>query len=272
MQLTLRHATNYSYSEPITYLMQVLRQTPQPYEGLSIVKWQVRGASRRELPSFIDGFGNRVHGHSINRVHEAVTLTVDGTVETRDTGGVVHGAPETLPPGFYLRTTGLTAIDADNLGWVGDVGTGSLDWAMRLMGCVRDKVDYRPGTSQSTTTAQEALAAGVGVCQDHAQIFIAACRLAGVPARYVSGYLWTGSTGGANETDEASHAWAEAYLDDRGWVGFDPANRTRPTESYIRIAIGLDYHSAAPVRGVRRGVAAEAMNVSVRVTAAAAEQ
>jgi transglutaminase-like putative cysteine protease len=269
MLLTLRHATNYSYSEPITYLVQTLRLTPQPYDGLKIVRWQVRGASRHELPSFVDGFGNKVHGHSINRPHESVTLSVDGIVETHDTGGIVRGAPETLPPGFYLRPTSLTRIDDTALDGIGGDKPGSLDWTMRLMESVRDRIDYQPGTSHSATTAREALENGVGVCQDHAHVLIATCRRAGVPARYVSGYLWTGGNG---ESNEASHAWAEAYLADIGWVGFDASNRTRPTDSYIRIAVGLDYQSAAPVLGIRRGFADEAMKVSVYVTASAAEQ
>jgi len=138
-----------------------------------------------------------------------------------------------------------------------------------LMHAVRDRVEYRLGLTDVLTPAADALAAGAGVCQDHAHVFITAARVLGVPARYVSGYLWTG---GPEQQVEASHAWAEAFVDDLGWVGFDAANRTCPSETYIRASIGLDYWSAAPVRGVRRGAAAEQLTVRVRVEQASVEQ
>ena len=90
----------------------------------------------------------------------------------------------------------------------------------------------------------------------------AAARMLGVPARYIGGYLWTGHDG---RDYDASHAWAEAFVPDLGWVGFDPANRICPTASYIRASVGLDYWSAAPVRGVRKGASTETMAVKVTV-------
>jgi transglutaminase-like putative cysteine protease len=129
---------------------------------------------------------------------------------------------------------------------------------------IRERVDYVVGVTSSATTAAEALAQGRGVCQDHAQVFAAAARCLGHPARYVSGYLWTEAG-----TSDANHAWAEAHVDGLGWVGFDPAN---PTEAYVRVAIGLDYLEAAPVRGVRRGVAEETLDVAVDVRHAQEQQ
>jgi transglutaminase-like putative cysteine protease len=267
MLLTLRHETSYAYSEPIAYAIQSLRMTPRAYDGLSILSWRVRGTSKHELPSFTDGFGNLVHSHSVNELHRGYRITVEGKVETRDTQGLVQGAPEPLPPGFYLRPTPLTTSSAAiaELARAGTAAPGSVDWAVALMQEVRDRIDYKPGLTDARTRAEEALAKGVGVCQDHAHVFIAAARALAVPARYVSGYLWTGTNGGV---EEASHAWAEAFLDGLGWVGFDPSNRIQPTESYIRLAVGLDYHSAAPVRGIRRGIGEESLSVSLRVTAA----
>ena len=110
-------------------------------------------------------------------------------------------------------------------------------------------VAYEIGHTSVTTTAEEALVAGHGVCQDHAQVLIAAARHLGFPARYVSGYLCPMEEG----FPAASHAWAELFVDGLGWVGFDPANRVSPDEHYVRVACGRDYHDAAPIRGLRRG-------------------
>ena len=139
-----------------------------------------------------------------------------------------------------------------------------LDKAHALANAVRDAIAYTPGETDATTTAAEALAAGHGVCQDHAHALIAAALTQDIPARYAVGYLHaTGSIA------EASHAWAELFVDGLGWIGFDPANGVSPDENYIRIGSGLDAVDAAPIRGVASGAGAEAMNVDVEVTEAA---
>ena len=108
--------------------------------------------------------------------------------------------------------------------------------------------------------APRRLEQGGGVCQDHAHIFCAVCRTLGVPARYVSGYL---TQGDGHAAHAASHGWAEALVEDLGWVGFDPTNRACATEAYIRTAVGLDYGEASPIRGVRSGGGTETMTVKV---------
>jgi transglutaminase-like putative cysteine protease len=118
-----------------------------------------------------------------------------------------------------------------------------------------------PGTTDVHTEAAAALADGKGVCQDHTHIFIAGCRTLEVPARYVTGYLYLGDDAGA----EAHHAWAEAWVDGLGWVGFDVANRICPTDNYVRLASGLDAGYAAPIKGSRRGGSGESLDVAVAV-------
>jgi len=137
-----------------------------------------------------------------------------------------------------------------------------------LMATVRDRIAYEVGATGAHTLAAEALAEGRGVCQDHAHVFIAAARSADVPARYVNGYLHLPAAARA----EAHHAWAEAWIDDLGWVGFDPANGICPNEHYVRLACGLDAASAAPIRGSRRGGANETLDVSVEVQQASSQQ
>jgi len=110
-------------------------------------------------------------------------------------------------------------------------------------------------------TAEDALEAGHGVCQDHAHSFIACCRYMDIPARYVSGYLMMDD----RIDQDATHAWAEAYVEGLGWVGFDVSNGISPDTRYVRVATGLDYAEAAPVSGTRFGSAGEALAVQVQV-------
>jgi transglutaminase-like putative cysteine protease len=131
---------------------------------------------------------------------------------------------------------------------------------------VADAIAYRPGATHAHTTAAEALALGEGVCQDHAHALIACARSRGIPARYVSGYLFATQDGVPHE---AAHAWAELHVPGLGWVGFDPANRCCPDARYIRLGSGLDAQDAAPIRGIARGGGREAMDVTVAVQQAA---
>jgi transglutaminase-like putative cysteine protease len=141
---------------------------------------------------------------------------------------------------------------------------------------VAGRVEYTKGSTGVLTTAADALAGGKGVCQDHAHVFISAARALGIPARYVGGYLCMDgqSAAGMNAADpvsqQAGHAWAEAYDSERGWTAFDPANNTIAGAWHVRTSIGLDYSSAAPVRGVRRdrgGIGgAESLTVDVQVS------
>ena len=271
MRLKIRHHTGYHYDKPITYAIQTLRLTPQSYDGLSVLRWRVAGETRRDLPSFTDGFGNTVHSHTVNYPHNSAGVFVDGEVDTRDTFGVVSGAIETLPPLFYLRETELTKAEPEIVALANDSARGSTvaERLLSLMGAIRDKVAYRSGMTNSQTKAAQSLALGAGVCQDHAHIMIAAARSLGIPARYVGGYVWTGEDGG---DDQASHAWAECLVPEEGWVGFDVSNGVRAAEAHIRTAIGLDYWEAAPVRGLRRGDAEESLTVKVQVRRAESEQ
>jgi transglutaminase-like putative cysteine protease len=271
MRLHVRHQTAYRYETPIAAATQTLRLTPRSHEGMIVHRWTVRSDVKRDLPGFTDGFGNIVHCHSINHPHLAAAIVVEGEVETTNTHGIVRGTIEPLPPLFFLRRTPLTTPDPAIEAMAGAVARqGSvLKQLHQLVKAVRDKVEYRSGATDSATPAAEALAAGAGVCQDHAHLFIAAARLLGVPARYIGGYLWTSDD---SREYQATHAWAEAFVNDLGWVGFDPSNRICPTEAYIRTSVGLDYASAAPVRGVRRGVAAETLAVKVKVTQAGGDQ
>jgi transglutaminase-like putative cysteine protease len=119
----------------------------------------------------------------------------------------------------------------------------------RLSASVLAAVPYQPGQTDVETSAEEALGTARGVCQDHAQIFVASARLLGVPARYVSGYLMMND----RIEQEAGHAWAEAHVDGLGWVGFDVSNGISPDSRYVRVATGRDYREAAPVTGISYG-------------------
>ena len=262
MRITIEHTSYYRYATPATYSVQSLRLTPPSFSGQQVIDWQVGSDPVSDLTATADGFGNLMHLMTIEVPHQEVVIRASGTVEVEDRAGIVQGLPELVPPRVFLKRTALTMPDETILALAGSVlEANPLAWLHALMVGIRAKVDYRPGTTDVETNAAEALAAGEGVCQDHAHIFIAAARSAGVPARYITGYLLTGDPDGA----PAHHAWAEALVDGLGWVGFDAANAICPNDQYVRMTASLDARHAAPIRGSRRGGDVETLQVTVRV-------
>lgn len=269
MRIAIRHATRYRYDEPVRYSAQSLRLTPCSSAGQDVLRWAVEAPGIDKAATFVDGFGNKVQLITVTEAHQEITIAVDGEVETSDTAGVLQGLKEVAPRALFLRHTELTRPDEAIAALTVDLdGEDTVQRMHDLMSRIRARVAYRVGETHSETTAAEALARGAGVCQDHAHLFIAAARHLGLPARYVSGYLW--ATEG--EPGEAQHAWAEAHIENLGWVGFDVSNGICPDAHYVRVACGLDYTYAAPVRGSRRGGGGEALDVTVEVGEAQTQQ
>jgi transglutaminase-like putative cysteine protease len=262
MRIAIEHRTNYRYAGEATYSIQNLRLTPSVFDGQKVITWTIGCRPESRLLESRDGFGNVTHLLVINGRHREMEITAAGTVEIEDRHGVVQGLADAVPLRVFLRRTPLTEPGEEIVALADALpGRGTIAWLHALMNAIRDRVDYLAGVTGARTTALEALQTGKGVCQDHAHIFIAAARFAGLPARYITGYLQTDEAAPA----AAHHAWAEAWVDGLGWVGFDVANRVCPTDRHVRLSAALDASHAAPVRGTRRGGEGETLDVEVRV-------
>lgn len=260
MRIRVRHATTYHYDEPAYGLIQALRVAPSDHDGQQVLNWRVDVNVDGFLREGRDAFGNVLHLFYAEGAVNELTVRVTGEVEVRETAGVVRGAREPFPPSVFLRSTPLTTADAALGEWADAIeAEDPLARLHELMAALNGRMRFDAGVTQVDTPAATAFSEGHGVCQDYAHIFIAAARRYGIPARYVSGHL-SRLDGG---DQEAGHAWAEAYVPDLGWTGFDPANGVCADQSYLRVAVGLDYLDAAPLRGARRGGGAERLTVNV---------
>ena len=263
MRLMIAHETLYRYDQPIRNLVQSLRLTPSIFEGQKTHDWQIDVSGGLRGPGFRDGAGDWIEGWTVRGPVDQVTVRITGRVDTRDTAGVLRGHREMINPLTYLRDSPATRPDDALRALAASVAGGDpLDRAHRLSSAISDRIAFRPGVTQTGTTAAQALALGEGVCQDHTHALTAIARLSGMPARYVSGYLHSTLDGKAHD---AAHAWAEIHVPGLGWVGFDAANRCCPDERYVRLGSGLDAADAAPIRGVAMGSGTEDMDVTVRV-------
>ncbi len=265
MRLSIRHTTRYAFSEPVIHALQRLRLTPKATQGQSIIHWDMQYKNAHLELEYDDQHFNTVTLVSVDPGASEVIMTCQGIVETLDHSGVIGAHSGHLPLWSFLGQTRLTKPGPRMRALVRDVPGPQederLDFLHALSARICDQVEYQTDETGVNTTAEEAAANGKGVCQDHAHIFIGAAREAGIPARYVSGYLMIND----RIEQDATHAWAEAHIDGLGWVGFDISNGISPDPRYVRVATGRDYRDAAPVTGISFGQAEQLLTVNVEV-------
>ena len=251
-------------------VVQSLRLRPTQYEGQQVLNWDVHVEGAVRGSAFRDAAGDWVETVTLLGPVEELRIQVTGEIETFDLAGVLRGHRESVPPLTYLRDTRATRVDLA----IGELAEGAvaglaedaiLERAHALSKAVEAAIIYAPGETTEHTTAADALSGGKGVCQDHAHVLIAAARHVGIPARYVTGYLYSSVDGAGHE---ASHAWAELYIENLGWIGLDAANGQSPDEQYVRLGSGYDSLDAAPIRSVSRGSGDESLTVDVSVSQA----
>ncbi len=264
MQLHIRHETIYRYEQPVKHSVQSLRLTPRHDVNQRALAWTIQAPGKRLEQ--VDAHGNVMHLLTIEEPHREIRIVVSGVVETSDVEVRHDDGP--LSPLAYLAPTSLTQPNGELREFAMDSAGSAGALEERLLAvasAVREHVRYRPGTSDVHDGAAEAFRSREGVCQDHAHVYIACCRAMAVPARYVSGYLFTG-----DRNHVASHAWVDVWLGpDAGWRSIDVTHDRIALRSYCRLAVGRDYLDAAPVRGVRQGGGGERMQATVLIAESA---
>ena len=264
MRLRIHHQTSYHYDTPVQYALQQIRLRPKEDAGQKVLQWKLEIEGGKQELEFRDQHGNVVDLVSIDPGRQDLHIRCDGEVETADQAGIIGRHEGPAPLWYFERNTELTRPGPGTRKLVNALGNDyetGIAHLHALSALVLETICYETDHTHAETTAEQALAAGHGVCQDHAHAFIAAARSLGYPARYVSGYLMMND----RVEQDASHAWAEAHLDGIGWVGFDVANGISPDERYVRVATGLDYREAAPISGLRLGDSDESMVVTLHV-------
>lgn len=264
MRLNISHLTKYEYDKPIHYALQQVRLTPKSLASQHVLSWDMTVEGGRKQLEFTDQHQNLVTLISLNEDQPAISIHCQGEVDTSEPNGMAGQQYGDTPLWYFNRSTTLTKPGAQIHELVKspvDQAPDDLTRLHALSGLIAKALAYEKGHTHAHTTAEDALRTGCGVCQDHTHVFLSAARLLGFPARYVSGYLMMDD----RVEQDASHAWAEAWVESLGWTGFDVSNGVSPDERYVRVATGLDYRDAAPISGIRIGDADESMIVTVRV-------
>ena len=285
MEYQLDHQTTYYYSDPVYESYTVLHLQPRSDQNQFCTRYVVDLAPRAQLNSYTDRYGNDVQHFAILPSHDTLSITTHSSVVTQlerepappfEATRTLLEADLQLPRLYdflhesaYVRFTPEIETFWREIDVPGErIGT----WCCNVSRHIHETFAYDTAATTVRSTVQEALSRRAGVCQDFAHVMIAVLRSAGVPARYVSGYIFRGESQVLGA--EASHAWCEAYLPPFGWVGFDPTNDRIINDYFVKVAIGRDYRDVSPVRGVYRGArhAEMSVNVAMDVLASAQQQ
>ena len=259
MRLHVHHSTVYRYESEVARSTQYLRLTPRDSSRQRVIRWELRvpvPATRSTDP-----YGNVLHVLTAELPHLELLIEVEGVVEVDDTP---LEETDGLPSRIFLRPSALADADAAMRAFAREESAAeatlpNAERAWRLMERLRERMAFLTGSTDTCTTAAEAFAAGQGVCQDFTHVILGCLRELGIPARYASGYLLTDREGHV-----ASHAWAEVWTGTH-WSGLDVANGVAADGRHLKLAVGLDYMDACPVRGVRSGGGGEQMEARALV-------
>jgi transglutaminase-like putative cysteine protease len=269
MLITTLHETIFDYDRPIRGTFTEARLWPVSDAGQTCRDFSLSVDPMRPMTESVDYHGNMVLTFNILPDHRRVVLTGRSVVETHrnpfapqeplsefethkahleylNFGGPVERVPEIEE---MATAAGLHQVNETAPWWEPDSIFAA---AQKLNSLIFERFRYAPHATDVHTRISEVFAGGGGVCQDFAHIFIAVCRAAGVPARYVSGYLVTRRSRSA-EGSSASHAWVEVLVPEMGWCAFDPTNNILPNEYFIKLAVGCDYRDVPPTRGIYKG-------------------
>ncbi|WP_394648732.1 transglutaminase N-terminal domain-containing protein [uncultured Sphingomonas sp.] len=263
MRLTIDHRTTYRFTAPQARVVQLLRLTPRNTHDQTVATWNIAIDCDARLREHRDGFGNITTMLYAEGPVSGIEISVTGEVVTSSSSGVLHGTFEPLPAALYLRSTPTTQAEAALATFARTVTADRTPIAAlhALNAALHDRfaiVDTRPEPGLTVTAA---FARDTATARDLGQMFVAAARAAGFPARYVTGYC--DMLSGDRATP---HGWADAWIDGLGWIGFDPTLGLCPEERHVRVAVALDAAGCSPVAGSRLGEGRECLDVEVQVS------
>lgn len=282
MYFRIRHTTSFDYDGPVYQSQNEVCIHPPDSPAQRCVQFELHIEPQASVLEYLDYYGNLVHAFSIYPPHNSLSVTASSIVERLPESALPM--QRTTIEEFLLQDAIRSRAEYDFLNasrhvpfspamkkffWLSrpEPDEDVTSYATRINESIRQQFEYEPGRTRVHSTADEILTVGGGVCQDFAHLAIGILRLAGIPARYVSGYLAPPADSRVETIGaQASHAWLEAQLPGLGWTGFDPTHGCRVDDRHIRLAYGRDYSDVPPLRGVYRSTSQkQIMTVELKV-------
>jgi transglutaminase-like putative cysteine protease len=274
-RLRIRHVTGFTYAGTAHASYNEARLTPLTVPGQTTLFSHVETQPSSPAHRYWDYWGSQVTAFDLQRPHQQLKVTATSLVETTPAAPLPDGCDwahlrkeSTVDERVELLVaTPLTEVGTELTARTGELAAGRspVRAAVALAGFVTDTVAYVPGSTGVNTGAREAWALRQGVCQDLAHLTLGLLRTAGIPARYVSGYLYPNEQAKVGDTVAGqSHAWVEWWCGD--WYGFDPTNGVPAGQRHVIVARGRDYADVPPLKGVYHGAPSSHLGVTVEIT------
>ncbi|HKI61167.1 MAG TPA: transglutaminase family protein [Mariprofundaceae bacterium] len=279
--LEVTHRTKLMYSAPVSLAQSEVRMSPVDTGLQRVLQHEIQISPNAPAVSHRDHFGNLVYHFNILPPHEALEITAQSVVETTN---AISCGPESLPDPrpYHERLTEflcwspgvplLEEYESVPLGQEIDMAMDEIEFGhamFELGGYFFNTFRFDPDVTHVHSSPKELFKHGGGVCQDMAHAMIGVLRNAGIPARYVSGYIFDpdkGEIGDHLRGAAATHAWVQVWHEGYGWMGIDPTNNKLVDWQYVRTAVGRDYFDVQPLKGVFAGEAEQQLDVSVHVS------
>ena len=286
MRLDIRYTMRFRYSGPVREAHNAIRVRPQDRPEQHLLDYRLTTIPVARVLSFTDYWGTAVDHFGHAREHDRLDVIAESAVETRLRAPITAASADTVNAGRFvldhaefLEPSAHVESDSEIAALARDAASGADDaqGAMAaIVAATRSRLRYEPGSTRIGIPLNELVAGGRGVCQDFAHLCIGMLRAVGIPARYVSGYLFAAddASGSAPRSGERAstaavevqtHAWVEAALPGQGWQPVDPTNDRVVGERHVVIGVGRDYDDVAPVRGVYQGDATPEVDATVEI-------
>ncbi|MFC0471140.1 transglutaminase family protein [Halalkalibacter kiskunsagensis] len=280
MKYEVLQSTHYQYSSPIRQSINQSIFKPLSSENQKVLSYEQTITPEAYCSEHNDYWGNDVVTFYIWAPHDQLHVQTRSVIELNHRCSFVNMTDEVeevmesnqFKQDFaeFLMQTNYTTLSTEALHMISETlnrnAVNRYVFIERLNSYIYENFSYMPGTTDVKTIAAEAFDKKTGVCQDFTHMMLSVCRHEGIPARYVSGYIYSGEEV-AMRGDSVTHAWVEVYFPNHGWVGFDPTNNMLALDHHICVATGRDYADVSPLKGVYYGVAEQEMNVSISVKA-----
>ncbi len=282
MRLDIRYRTQFDYDAPVWESQNELRAAPMSDPRQLLISYRVTTTPASRVFSFSDYWGTRVDAFGVREPHESLEVVAEASVETHRSP-LLTGTPdfETVRADAFREEHLEYLLPTPHADWGGGVaaearrqlelaGPDVVNVVLALHREVSSVIRYEPGSTYVGVEVEEVLSRRVGVCQDFAHLAVAMCRSIGIPARYVSGYLFTTNDATGEDPDAEpvrvqTHAWFEAAVPGLGWLALDPTNATEVGLRHVKIGHGRDYNDVPPLRGVFAGSAVPSLGVTVDI-------
>ena len=249
MIINIKHQTNYNFYSNVPRLVQSLKLYPSNCKNQKVINWNISTSIGQLTNSHQDALGHKICNIYNEGLIGVQTIISEGKIHTKDFHGVMYGLVDKVNPFCFLRFTHLTKPGEKLIKLSKKIKkkNDQIKFCHDLNRIVSEVLDFKTGITNNKTTAEEALKLEKGVCQDYAHILISLSKMFNIPSRYVNGYLMDDN----NISHYSSHAWVEMYINDLGWVAFDPSHKKCIDQNYVRISCGYDFIDASPIKGVK---------------------